>query len=120
MGEAALRGIRGGIRRLLHRGGNVMKRFKLVVPMLVGILAVAAGSLWTIPVEPLAPSEPGISASTGVDQGHPSDGECAAVESQDTQARSCQDCPAKRDGCGRVSCNPCCYRCPGDPILRCL
>lgn len=35
---------------------------------------------------------------------------------------ACHDCPKNipGEGCTRVSCDPCCYRCAGDPILRCL
>jgi hypothetical protein len=33
---------------------------------------------------------------------------------------SCPDCPKNLPGgCSRASCDPCCYRCVGDPVLRC-
>ncbi len=32
---------------------------------------------------------------------------------------TCHSCP-KFKGCTRVSCDPCCYQCVGDPITRCL
>jgi hypothetical protein len=34
---------------------------------------------------------------------------------------ACQDCPKRIPGepCTRISCDPCCYRCTGDPIPWC-
>ena len=34
---------------------------------------------------------------------------------------ACANCPKRIPGepCTRISCDPCCYRCSGDPIPRC-
>jgi len=33
----------------------------------------------------------------------------------------CKSCPKNlAPGCTRVSCDPCCFQCPGEPFLRCL
>lgn len=56
--------------------------------------------------------------------------ECGGLASTEASADAfmtpddseCGDCPKKLAGqpsCSRASCDPCCYRCVGDPILRC-
>jgi hypothetical protein len=35
-------------------------------------------------------------------------------------AAPCTGCPVRVGNCTLVSCNPCCYRCPGYPYLLCI
>lgn len=98
-----------------------MKRVKVLALLLVGAVAIAAGLQWSPAVESVNGSQLGISSSSTAQQVDSPKRECtAAAGPGDATAQSCQNCPKKLDGCGRVSCDPCCYRCPGDPILRCF
>ena len=67
----------------------------------------------TMQAEPSTP--PGAAPAEGKKCSAPARGEVAAG------GNPCKSCP--RDlapGCTRVSCDPCCFRCPGDPFIRCL
>jgi hypothetical protein len=38
-----------------------------------------------------------------------------------SSANPCHSCPKSLlPACTRVSCEPCCFQCPGEPFLRCL
>lgn len=77
-------------------------------------------------------SGPGETAITGNPQAHPElfsppeagpteNAACSAASENEMAVNPCKDCPKSlAPGCSRVSCDPCCFRCPGDPILRCL
>ena len=93
-----------------------MKKFKVIALLLVGVAAVAVGVNWTQQGEQLA-----VAATVADRQSDVAAQECSASpQGDEPTSQSCQGCAPKHDGCGRVSCDPCCYRCPGDPILRCF
>ena len=50
-------------------------------------------------------------------------GICIEAEAAEAVAPdpACDGCPKRIPGepCTRVSCEPCCYRCSGEPVLRC-
>lgn len=47
--------------------------------------------------------------------------EAEAAEAAAAPYPACDACPKRIPGepCTRVSCEPCCYRCSGEPVLRC-
>lgn len=93
-----------------------MRRFKVIALLLFGVAAVAVGVSWTPEGEQLA-----VAATVADHQLEAAAQECSALSrGEGPTSQSCQGCSPKHDGCGRVSCDPCCYRCPGDPILRCF
>jgi hypothetical protein len=93
-----------------------MRRFRVIALLLAGVAAVAAGVGWTQQGDQLA-----VAGTVAEHQSEAAVQECSVSEQgEEPKAQSCQGCAPKHDGCGRVSCDPCCYRCPGDPILRCF
>jgi hypothetical protein len=92
-----------------------MRRYNVIALLLVGIATVVAGMSWAPQAEQLAlPTVADHQPENAVQ-------ECSASpEGEEPTSQPCPGCAPKHDGCGRVSCDPCCYRCPGDPILRCF
>ena len=100
----------------------MMKGIKSVMLLLAGVAALAL--VHPVPSQEGAGTGPqaALTTSGSIDQSTDSrTGECSAPRpAGDAVSQSCQNCPRKLEGCGRVSCEPCCFRCPGDPILRCF
>lgn len=99
----------------------------LVFVMTALILLTAIGNHTSRASNPAAPTSAG-SPSLQIEPSNPEaaslpEGEACSTVRQGTAAggNPCKDCPKNlAPGCTRVSCDPCCFRCPGEPFLRCL
>lgn len=97
----------------------------------VAIVTVAVMLLVVVGTQTTKASNPGAQTAAGnatlqTEPSGPQGAEpetCSTVEQAGAAAggNPCKDCPKNlAPSCTRVSCDPCCFRCPGEPFLRCL
>lgn len=119
--------------KVLVEGGCKMKRIRgsmLVIATIVTGLLLAPGAASTIGPSPEVQIASGIPvlqtaelashemALTDCETSMQPQYEQAAGGGGNPCNKSCPKSLAP--GCTRVSCDPCCFRCPGEPFLRCL
>ena len=94
----------------------------LMVAVGIGLLLASGGGAGIAPsAEPQTASEltspPAACASDEVDFAQNG----SQVRPEQVNGNPCKSCPKSlAPGCTRVSCDPCCFQCPGEPFLRCL
>ena len=60
-------------------------------------------------------------ASPSPERALPEGEKCAAEQNGTTGHNPCKSCPTSLlPNCTRLSCDPCCFQCPGEPFIRCL
>jgi hypothetical protein len=105
-----------------------IRRSTLVVVTVVLGLLLAPGAGSTIGPSSetqMASAIPVLQAAGPVSHEMSSTDSQTCSQSQRDQAAAggnpCKACPKNlAPGCTRVSCDPCCFQCPGEPFLRCL
>lgn len=102
-----------------------MKRFRglAVLIALVTLVALASAGSWmrtaAPQAQPTALSAP--APAPAPEPQAPDQAACSDPFGGGTEVKGCHDCPTSLlPGCTRISCDPCCFHCPGEPFNRCL
>jgi len=104
-----------------------IRRSTLVVVTVVLGLLLAPGARSTMGPSyetQMSSGNPMVQAGVVSNEMNFADGEtCSQAQYHQAAAggNPCKSCPKNlAPGCTRVSCDPCCFQCPGEPFLRCL
>ena len=104
-----------------------MTRFRglAVLIALVSLVALASAGSWMHTAATPPPQPNAIIAPAPVPAPEPPLQNDAAACSDPfgggAEVKGCHDCPTSLlPDCTRISCNPCCFHCPGEPFNRCL
>jgi hypothetical protein len=101
-----------------------MTRFRglAVLIALVSLVALASAGSWTRTAAVPQSQPNAISAPAPAPESQqPDQAACSDPFGNGTEVKGCHDCPTSLlPGCTRLSCDPCCFHCPGEPFNRCL